>query len=132
MGASALALALPPRAAEASYAMYSASQQSFQERQATGFVPVATSDKASLAQIQQQISFKRPQSAMKVKKAPQYCAGQMASVQPMMENICANIGISKADQSNTRVDTFGNMNIGQYSLDNFSELEAQVAKKNKR
>lgn len=122
----AVALALLPHPAEASYAMYSASQDSFLERKATGYVPVATNDKASLAAIQKDIAFKRPQSAMKVKKAPQYCAGQMASVQPMMENICANIGISKADQSNTRVDAFGNMNVGQYSLD---ELETTISAK---
>ena len=191
LGAGALSLALQPRSAEASYAMYAASQDSFQERKATGFVPVATSDKASLAEIQQGIAYKRPQSAMKVKKAPQYCAGQMSSVQPMMENvrtgapterreryrarqqprpprgtpfssdppslppaypapcppcppppnvfltrvcqICANIGTSKADQSNTRVDAFGNMNVGQFQLDEFEAQEkARNAAKNKR
>lgn len=52
---------------------------------------------------------------MKPTKAPQYCAGQTSAVTPMMENICANIGVSKADQSNTMVDDFGNMNIGQYN-----------------
>ena len=168
LGAGALSLALQPRSAEASYAMYAASQESFQERKATGFVPVATSDKETLAEIQQGISYKRPQSAMKVKKAPQYCAGQMSSVQPMMENvscrtskravcagracvspfgtvrdratpptpcatptppapcarqICANIGTSKADQSNTRVDSFGNMNVGQFQLEQFEAQE---------
>jgi len=103
--------------------MYAASQDSFKERKETGFVPVATNDRATLAEIQREISYKRPQSAMKVKKAPQYCAGQMASVQPMMENICSNIGTSKADQSNTRSDAFGNMNVGQFSFEQLEEIE---------
>ena len=30
----------------------------------------------------------------------------------MLENICEDIGMSKADQSNTRQDAFGNMAIG--------------------
>lgn len=86
-GSSALALAFRPDSAEASYAMYQASQESFQERQATGFIPIATNDKATLAEIQREIAYKRPQSTMRAKKPPQYCAGQMASVQPMMENV---------------------------------------------
>ena len=117
LGASTLLAAAlgAPSPAQASYALYSASQQSFTDRKATGYVPVATSDKASLAAIQDEISRKRPANPMKMKKPPKYCAGQMASVQPMMENVCANIGISKADQSNTMVDEFGNMNIGVYN-----------------
>ena len=76
-------------------------------------MPVATSDKATLRQIQSDISSKRPQYAVnKAKKKPQYCAGQTASVSPLLENKCETIGISKADQSNTRIDDFGNMNIG--------------------
>merc|ERR1719183_1753286 len=37
-----------PRSADASYAMYKASQSTYLERQATGYVPVATDDKATL------------------------------------------------------------------------------------
>ena len=37
--------------------------------------------------------------------------------------ICANIGTSKADQSNTRTDSFGNMNVGQFSIDELEERE---------
>ena len=49
-------------------------------------------------------------------------------VQPMLENICANIGISKADQSNTQVDSFGNMNIGVYNEQyKLKQLEAAEA-----
>ena len=49
-------------------------------------------------------------------------------VQLMLENICANIGISKADQSNTQVDSFGNMNIGVYNEQyKLKQLEAAEA-----
>lgn len=106
------AVSASPRAAEASYALYKASQDSYVERKETGFVPVATNDKATLAGIQADISRKRPRSELQLKRKPQYCAGQMSSVQPMMENICSTIGLSKADQSNTLPDEFGNMNIG--------------------
>ena len=127
LGASALLAATlgTPAPAQASYALYSAAQQSFDDRKATGYVPVATSDKASLAAIQDEIARKRPVNPLKVKKPPKYCAGQMASVQPMMENVCANIGISKADQSNTMVDDFGNMNIGVYN-ERFKKMEEQA------
>ena len=114
VGLSTLLAGALPRGAEASYALYQASQASFDERKATGYVPVATNDRATLAEIQAEIAVKRPRSERLQKKPPQYCAGQMAAVQPMMENVCANIGISKADQSNTMRDDFGNMNVGTY------------------
>jgi hypothetical protein len=97
-------LSLPTGGAHASYALYQSSYDTFQERKATGYVPVATNDRESLAEIQAGIRKKRPLSAMKPEKAPQYCAGQTSSVSPMLENICANIGVSKADQSNTMSD----------------------------
>ena len=105
-----------PNPAEASYALYSAAQDSYVDRQKSGYVPIATDDRATLAAIQTGIERKRGASytSKKGKKA-QYCAGQTSGVQPMLENICANIGISKADQSNTQVDAFGNMNIGVYN-----------------
>jgi len=104
-----------PQAADASYAMYAASKQSFDERKADkDWKPVATSDRASLAEIQRDISKKRPRSELQLKKPPQYCAGQMSMVSPMMENRCVNIGISKADQANTRQDQYGNMNVGEF------------------
>lgn len=93
-----------PSPAHASYALYQSSYDSFQERKTTGYVPVATDDKETLAEIQRDIRRKRPQTALKPEKAPQYCAGQTSAVTPMMENICANIGVSKADQSNSMVD----------------------------
>ena len=104
-GASLLALAALPLPAHASYALYQASYDSFGERKATGYVPVATSDRATLSAIQTDIQRKRPQSALKAKKAPQYCAGQTSAVSPMLENVCANIGVSKADQSNAMADS---------------------------
>ena len=104
-GASLLALAAAPLPSHASYALYQASYDSYGERKATGFVPVATSDTATLSAIQGDIQRKRPQSALKAKKAPQYCAGQTSAVSPMLENVCANIGVSKADQSNAMVDS---------------------------
>eukprot|EP00308_Calcidiscus_leptoporus_P023421 CAMPEP_0119353650 /NCGR_PEP_ID=MMETSP1334-20130426/2762_1 /TAXON_ID=127549 /ORGANISM="Calcidiscus leptoporus, Strain RCC1130" /LENGTH=154 /DNA_ID=CAMNT_0007366981 /DNA_START=117 /DNA_END=581 /DNA_ORIENTATION=- len=110
-----VAVVAAPRSAEASYALYKASQDSFIERKETGFVPVATSDRQTLAGIQADIARKRPRSEVQLKRKPQYCAGQMSNVQPMMENICETIGLSKADQSNTLPDEFGNMNIAVYA-----------------
>ena len=63
-----------PLPSHASYALYQASYDSYGEREATGYVPVATSDKATLSAIQNDIQRKRPQSALKAKKPPQYCA----------------------------------------------------------
>ena len=94
--------------------LYMASQDSYNERKRTNYVPVATSDKESLREIQQGITSRQTPSvrARALAKKPQYCAGQTASVTPMLENICEDIGMSKADQSNTRQDAFGNMAIG--------------------
>ena len=109
-----------PGRAEASYALYQASQDSYIDRKKTNFVPVATNDKATLRAIQGDIAQKRgaAYASAKAKKKVQYCAGQMASVQPMMENRCDTYGISKADQSTTTRDEFGNMNIGLFKPDN--------------
>ena len=86
------------------------------QRQATGYVPVATNDRATLKSIQADIAAKRPNyAALKQKKKPQYCAGQTAAVTPFLENRCETIGTTKADQSNTMKDEFGNMNIGVYN-----------------
>ena len=115
VAATASIFANVPAPGHASYALYQSSYDSFQDRKATGYVPVATSDVDTLAQIQKDIARKRPQNANKPTKAPQYCAGQTASVTPMLENVCANIGVSKADQSNTMLDEFGNMNIGVFA-----------------
>jgi len=114
--AAAFALLGLPSGAQASYALYQASQDSYLDRKTEGFVPVATNDKATLRGIQSDIADKRPQyRAVKAKKKPaQYCAGQTASVQPMLENICAEYGLSKADQSNTAMDEYGNMAIGNF------------------
>jgi len=128
-GALGLAAAvLQPLPAHASYALYQSSYDSFQDRKTTGFVPVATNDRESLAEIQAGIRRKRPQSSQKPTKAPQYCAGQTSAVSPMLENICANIGVSKADQSNTVTDAFGNMNIGTYTSLDQSERAAADAR----
>ena len=105
------ALALSPRPASASYALYKAAGDTMAERKASGDWKPG-SDRETLASIQAGIERKRPTNPNKVRKAPQYCAGQTSGVQPMLENICSNIGISKADQSNTMADTFGNMVIG--------------------
>ena len=97
-------LAALPAPVHASYALYQSSYDSFQDRKTTGYVPVATSDRATLAAIQGDIRKKRPPSPYKPEKAPQYCAGMTGNVTPMYENICSNIGVSKADQSNTMAD----------------------------
>lgn len=148
--ASALALLGLPRQAEASYALYQASQvtracaratppattfptlltsrdftqtfflfgvlqDSYLDRQKTGFVPVATNDRATLRSIQSDIAQKRPEYLKKkATKKVQYCAGQTAAVTPLLENKCETIGLSKADQTNTQRDDFGNMNIGVF------------------
>ena len=165
--AAAFAMLGLPSGAQASYAMYQASQDSYLDRKATNFVPVATNDKATLKGIQSDIAARKPQyRAVKAKKKPaqccamsktswlslrpagapeaslsarsrprlrpapailgqpaaqaalsgpllgpcsrrRYCAGQTAGVQPMLENICAEYGLSKADQSNTAMDEYG-------------------------
>jgi len=114
MVAATWALGGMPAPTSASYALYQASYDTYSERKATGYVPVATDDSATLQQIQEDILKKRPQSERKAKKPPQYCAGQTSSVSPFLENVCGNIGVSKADQSNTISDNYGNMNIGAY------------------
>lgn len=126
--AAAIAVADP---AYASYALYQASQQDYTDRKATGFKPVATSDTATLSQIQADIERKKgaTYTKNKAKKAPQYCAGQTSSVSPMMENICQNIGASKADQTNTRKDAFGNMVVGNaMSVDDYERLQKKGRK----
>jgi len=114
VAATCWALGGMPAPISASYALYQASYETYTERKATGYVPVATDDSATLQQIQEDILKKRPQSERKAKKPPQYCAGQTSSVSPFLENVCGNIGVSKADQSNTISDNYGNMNIGSY------------------
>jgi len=111
-GSSLLAvLSAAPQPASASYALYKAAGDTMAERKASGDWKPG-SDRATLSAIQDDITRKRPGSPNKMKKPPQYCAGQTSGVQPMLENICGNIGISKADQSNAQVDNFGNMAIG--------------------
>jgi hypothetical protein len=90
-----------PRPASASYALYSASQQSFDERKATGFVPVATNDRATLRSIQDDLDKKRPERTKKKVKVA-YCAGDTAWVSPLYENACTTFGVSKADQTTGR------------------------------
>ena len=91
-------------------------QDSYLDRQKTGFVPVATNDRATLKSIQGDIAMKRPEYLKKkATKKVQYCAGQTAAVTPLLENKCDTIGLSKADQTNTQRDDFGNMNIGETS-----------------
>ena len=130
LGAGAFLAGSGARSADASYALYAASKASYDERKQTGYVPVATSDVASLAEIQAQIKMKRPPSANKAPKAKKYCAGQTAAVSGLMENVCANsdvavLGSTKSDQSNTRIDAFGNMDIGVYGS---QELDADLAR----
>ena len=99
------ALTMLPAPSLASYALYQSSYDTIQDRKASGdWQKSIGSDKETLQDIQAAIARKRPQNPNKPKKAPQYCAGQTASVTPMYENMCANIGVSKADQSNSMAD----------------------------
>lgn len=61
-------------------------------------MPVATDDRASLAQIQDDLNKKRPER-MRKKVRVVYCAGDTAWVQPGLENGCTAFGVSKADQT---------------------------------
>jgi hypothetical protein len=101
LGAALAAVAATPRPASASYALYAASQQSYDDRKKTGFVPVATNDRATLQSIQDDLDKKRPERMKKKVKAA-YCAGNTASVTPFLENACATFGVSKADQTTGR------------------------------
>ena len=78
--AAAFALLGLPSGAQASYAMYQASQDSYLDRKSEGFVPVATSDKATIRAIQSDIADRRPQyRAVKAKKKPAQCCA-MSSI----------------------------------------------------
>ena len=84
--AGAAALGTMPAPSFASYALYQSSYDTITERKATGdWQKSIGSDTQTLADIQADIAKKRPSS--KPKKAPQYCAGQMASVSPMYESL---------------------------------------------
>ena len=72
VAATCWALGGMPAPTSASYALYQASYETYTERKATGYVPVATDDSATLQQIQEDILKKRPQSERKAKKPPQY------------------------------------------------------------
>ena len=73
-----------PQSASASYALYQSSYDSFQDRKATGYVPVATSDTASLSELQDNIRRKRPMSTNKPEKAPQYAAACARTAVPRL------------------------------------------------
>merc|ERR1719326_2175023 len=98
LAAALVSVAGIPDRASASYALYQSSYDSFQDRKKTGYVPVATNDRASLAEIQDDLNRKRPERMKKKAKAA-YCAGNTASVTPFLENACATFGVSKADQT---------------------------------
>jgi hypothetical protein len=51
-----------------------------------------------------------------------YCAGNTALVTPMMENICENIGATKADQATTYKNVGDNLN----RKENIDSLELGV------
>jgi len=127
LAGSAAALGALPAPSFASYALYQSSYDTINERKATGdWQKSIGSDKETLADIQKEIAAKRPAYSRKPAKAPQYCAGQMSAVSPMYENMCANIGVSKADQSNSMADSFGNMNVGTST--SAAEREKMLAK----
>jgi hypothetical protein len=92
-----------PDSAEASYALSKAAQDTLQQRQQQGTWKPG-SDREILAEIQNDISIKRPQyNAKKAKKKqPFTCAGDRSVVQPQFENICEVYGLSKADQATKR------------------------------
>jgi len=98
LGAALVAATAYPRRASASYALYSASKASFDERKENGFVPVATSDVDTLREIQEELDRKRPERLRKKAKIV-YCAGDTAWVTPYLDNACTEFGISKADQT---------------------------------
>ena len=88
--------------------MYAASQESFNERKATGFVPVATNDRATLQEIQDSLDKKRPSRiAQAARQKKTVCAGDTSSVSPFLENRCGNVetgtfATSKADLTTGR------------------------------
>jgi len=98
---SSVGLAAYPRRASASYALYQASQASFDDRKKSGFVPVATSDRETLQEIQEDLNRKRPER-MKRNAKVVYCAGDTAWVTPYLDNACTTFGASKADQTTGR------------------------------
>jgi hypothetical protein len=105
--------ALSPKPANASYALYAASQDDYNTRRAEKWVPVATSDVKTLAAIQDELDQKRPQrKKIAATRKDVYCAGVTSSVSPLIENRCRpeNTGVSKADQTTGR--TIGEWELG--------------------
>lgn len=103
--AAVAAMASKPAPANASYALYAASQESYDTRKKEKWVPVATSDIGTLAEIQADLDMKRPdRKKIAAKRKDVYCAGVTSAVSPLMENRCRpeNTGISKADQTTGR------------------------------
>jgi hypothetical protein len=81
--AAAFALFGLPSGAQASYALYQASQDSYVDRKKANFVPVATSDKETLRSIQQGLYEKKAQyRAVKAKKKPAQCGGMSSTSWP--------------------------------------------------
>jgi hypothetical protein len=115
LGAALVSVAAHPRRASASYALYSASQASFEDRKKNHFVPVATSDVDTLAEIQRDLDRKRPERLKKGTKV-MYCAGDTAWVSPHLENACTTFGASKADQTvgNTIEEITGQATLPDY------------------
>jgi hypothetical protein len=115
LGAAFAASVAFPRRASASYALYSASQASFDDRKKNNYVPVATNDRATLQSIQDDLNRKRPERTRKKVKAV-YCAGNTSSVTPLLENACSEFGISKADQTtgNTIEEIMGGQTLPDY------------------
>ena len=83
--AAAFALFGLPSSAQASYALYQASQDSYTDRKKTGFVPVATSDKETLQAIQQDLYDRKAQyRAVKAKKKPAQCCARSRTSWPSL------------------------------------------------
>jgi len=83
--AAAFALFGLPSSAQASYALYQASQDSYTDRKKTGFVPVATSDKETLRAIQQDLYDRKAQyRAVKAKKKPAQCCARSSTSWPSL------------------------------------------------
>lgn len=107
---SLVASLLLPKPALASYALIKANSQKVNQKPTT-----RAEELRILASVEGSAAWyaTHPELRPKNYRGPKYCAGNTASVSPMMENRCDIIGITKADQSNNKkADATGNYNIG--------------------
>lgn len=110
-----LGAAAVPKPASANYKILKQQQDEFLRRKA-GNITEAERERARINEARAD-EFERKMAKENEKKpweVKRYCAGKPESNDPRYEVICDIVGATKADQSNTIVDEFGNSDVGEY------------------